>query len=64
MDGKFGKCKILNLKDKQGETKRLWACPKLNKENDALQGAFVRSAVFKLSKKIKQQYFSYDLVTI
>ena len=64
VDGKFGKCKILTLKDKQGETNRLWACPMLNKEKDALQEAFVRSTGFKLSKKTKQQYLSNDLVTI
>ena len=62
VDGKFEKCKILTLKDRQGETMRVWACPMLTKEKDALQGAFVRSTGFKLSKKTKQQYLSYDLV--
>ena len=62
VDGKFGKSRILTLKDRQGETTRVWACPTLNKEKDALVGAFVRSMGFKLSKKTKQQYLSYDLV--
>ena len=62
VDGKFDKCKILTLKDRGGETMRVWACPMLNTEKDALQGAFVRSTGFKLSKKTKQQYLTYDLV--
>ena len=62
VDGKFGKCKNLKLKDRQGEITRVWACQTLNKEKDALQGTFVRSTGFKLSKKTRQQYLSYDLV--
>ena len=62
VNGKFGKSKILTLKDRQGEIIRVWACPILNKEKDPLVGAFVRSTGFKLSKKTKQQYLSYDLV--
>lgn len=62
VDGKFGKSKILTLKDRQGETSKVWACPTLNKEKYSLQGAFVRSTGFKLSKKSKQEYLSYDLV--
>ena len=62
VDGKFGKSKILTLKDREGNTIRAWACPTLSKEKDALQGAFVRSTGFKLSKKTKQEYLSYDLV--
>ena len=62
VDGKYGKCKILTLKGREGETAKVWACPTLNKEKDPLQGAFVRSTGFKLSKKSQQEYLSYDLV--
>ena len=63
VDGKFEKkSKILTLRDREGNTIRAWACPTLCKEKDALQGAFVRSTGFKVSKKTKQQYLSYDLV--
>ena len=62
VDGKFGKSKILTLKDRDGETTRVWACPTLNKEKGSLEGAYVRSMGFKLSKKSNQQYLSYDLV--
>lgn len=62
VEGKYGKSRILTLKDRQGETARVWACPTLNKEKGPLQGAFVRSTGFKLSKKSNQQYLSYDLV--
>ena len=62
VDGKHGKSKILTLKDREGNTIRAWACSTLCKEKDALQGAFVRSTGFKMSKKTKLQYFSYDLV--
>ena len=31
VDGKFGKCKIFTLKDRQGETIRVWVCPTPNK---------------------------------
>ena len=64
VDGKYGKSKILTLRNREGETIRAWACPTLNKEKDALQGAFVRSTGFKLSKKNKQEYLSYDLVMV
>ena len=37
VDGKYGKCKILTLKDREGETIRAWACPTLNKIKDTLQ---------------------------
>ena len=62
VDGKFGKSKILTLKNREGETTKVWACPTLNNEKGSLQGAFVRSTGFKLSKKSNQQYLSYDLV--
>ena len=63
VDGIHGKSKILTLKESGGEPMKVWACSTLgNKEKDALQGAFVRSTGFRLSKKNKQQYFSYDLV--
>lgn len=62
VDGKYGKSRILTLKDRQGETVRAWACTGLNKEKETLEGAFVRSTGFKVSKKSKQEYFSYDLV--
>ena len=63
VDGKYEKkCKILTLRDKEGNTIRAWACPTLCKEKGPLVGAFVRSTGFKLSKKTKQQYLSYDLV--
>ena len=62
VDGKFGKSKILTLKNREGETTKVWACPTPNNEKGSLQGAFVRSTGFKLSKKSNQQYLSYDLV--
>ncbi|VDI56784.1 Hypothetical predicted protein [Mytilus galloprovincialis] len=64
VDGKFdkNKSKILTLKNRGGETIKVWACPTLNKEKGPLQGAFVQSTGFKLSKKSQQQYLSYDLV--
>ena len=63
VDGMNGKSKILTLKESGGKPMKVWACSTLgNKEKDALQGAFVRSTGFKLSKKKNQQYFSYDLV--
>ena len=62
VDGKFDKCEILTLKNKQGETIRVCSCPMLNKEKDGLQGGFVRSRGFKLSKKTKQQFLLCDLV--
>ena len=62
VDGKYGKSKILTLKDRQGETVRAFACTGLNKEKEALEGAFVRSTGSKMSEKSKQEYFSYDLV--
>ena len=62
VDGKFGKSKILTLKNREGHTFRVWACTGLCKEKEALERAFVRSTGFKVSKKKKQEYFSYDLV--
>ena len=37
VDGKYGKCKMLTLKDREAETIRAWACPTLNKIKDTLQ---------------------------
>ena len=62
VEGKFDKSKILTLKNQEGNTPRVWACPTLNKENSPLQGALIGSTGFKLSKKSNQQYLSYDLV--
>ena len=64
VDGKYEKSKILTLKDREGKIIRAWACSTLSKEKGTLQGAYVRSTGFKLSKKSNQQYLSYDLVRI
>ena len=62
VEGKYGKSKIFNLKNREGETTRVWACHTLNNERDSLQGAYVRSTGFKVSKMSKLEYLSYDLV--
>lgn len=59
VDGKFGKSKILSLKNREGEMIRLWACSGLNREKERLEGAFVRGTGLK--KKTKQEYFPYDI---
>ena len=62
VDGKFGRSKILTLKNREGEETRVWACSGLNREKEPLEGKFVRSTGYRVSKKTKQEYFSYDLV--
>ena len=62
VDGKFGKSMILTLKNREGEKIRVWACSGLNREKEPLEGAYLRSTGYKVSKKSKQEYFSYDLV--
>ena len=62
VDGKFDRSRILTLKNREGEKIRVWACSGLNREKEPLKGAYLRSTGYKVSKKSKQEYFSYDLV--